>query len=181
MSQADLVRRAGLKQQSHLNRILAGTDPSLTVANRLARAVGWDLTQLNDGDVYSKPEVLLTGYVGGADMWQEASRATAKRIPLDILAKDLVAVEVTTNEWAPRYAAGDILCGTKALSANLHNLLGRDCIVETNDGTRMVKYLTRSSIKGRVTLRSFLPSRDDITDAKIAWAAPIELVIRGAS
>lgn len=38
MTQADLVRRAGFKHQSHVKRILQGdVDPSLTIAARMAR------------------------------------------------------------------------------------------------------------------------------------------------
>lgn len=179
MSDADIVRSTGLNA-SYMKRMWDGSEPSVENAAKVSRAVGWTLGEMYEGDIYSKPKVTIHGYSGGGDMWTEAQSGVAKSFTLNVISNGFIAIEVTTNDWAPRYQRGDIVCGTRSVGSNLHNLIGRDCIIETADGGRVIKYLARGPRKGAFTLKSFLPTTDDIQDVKIVWAAPIELVVRNA-
>jgi len=177
---ADICRMTGLNP-SYMNKILKLEDPSepsVTNLAKIARAVGFTLGELYEGDINSKPLIVVTGHAGSGDMWSEMPKNAARCVPLDVLSGELVAIEIATNEWAPRYQAGDIVCGQRSVGQNLHNLLGQDCIIMTADGARMIKYMTRGTRKNRYTLKAFLPTVDDLQDVQIKWAAPISLIIR---
>lgn len=180
LSQADVLRKMGLRHQSTLKRILDDSvDPSLTIASLMASAVGWDLTQMHDGDVYSPLKIKVDGFSGVGDVWTEAPASSSKSVPLDFIAGDIVAVEITNNDWHPRYTRGDIVCGPRTVGANLHNFIGRDCIVQSADGKRYIKYLHEGR-KGLFHLSS--PSGSGVvTDVKVSWAAPIQIVLRATA
>lgn len=79
----------------------------------------------------------------------------------------------------PVYRSGDILVGVKHAGRTAHNLIGLDCIVETDTGERYVKFLSKSTQKGRFNLRSYNPANRDIEDVRIAWVAPVMFIKRG--
>jgi transcriptional regulator with XRE-family HTH domain len=179
MSQAELARLTGLDGTMVRDVVNRGTTPSVTNFSKIARALGLSIQELYDGDVTLKPMILINGFTGSGDMWSSTTKGKTKSIPLEILSQDIVSIEVSSNDWQPRYNMGDVICGPKSIGANLHNLLGRDCIIETTDGGKLIKYLTRGSRKDRYTLKSLIPNQDDMLDVAIKWAAPIELVVRG--
>lgn len=76
-------------------------------------------------------------------------------------------------------AGGDVVCGERSFGSNIDNLVGSDCIIETADGQRLFKVLAKGSVRGRYTLKSFDPKNDDISDVKVKWAAPVQMIIRG--
>lgn len=78
------------------------------------------------------------------------------------------------------YQRGDVVAGPRSLGANLDNVIGRDCIIETVDGKRYFKILQRGSGRGLFTLASFDPRHPEwnVPNVKIKWAAPIKLIVR---
>ena len=177
MTDADVTRATRLNP-SFMTKLWQGVTPSVTNLAKIAHSVGLTLGELYEGDVQSKLIIDLIGFCGAHDMWAETP-AGARKVPLDILSQDLVALEVTTSDWAPRYQIGDLVCGTRMVGDNLHNLLGRDCIIMTNEGTRLIKYLTRGTRKNRYHLKSMHPGVDDLLDVQVKWAAPIDFIVRG--
>lgn len=57
--------------------------------------------------------------------------------------------------------------------------IGRDCIIETADGQRLLKYVHPGSMRGRVTLRSYNIAQPDMVNVSITWAAPVQWIKRG--
>ncbi len=180
MSDADVARAAKLNP-TFMHAIWAGTEPKVGNLAKIAKAVGMSLGELYESVQTTNLILELSGYAGAGDMWSEGvPRGQARSVPLNVLNQDdLVAITIGTNELSPRYNSGDIVCGGKVAGDNLSNLIGRDCIVLLADGTHAIKYLARGSKKNRYTLKSFLPTKDDIADASVTWAAPIDMVIRG--
>lgn len=111
-------------------------------------------------------------------MWSEYAPNEALSIPLRLFEENTVSVSIGTNEFEPRFHRGDIVVGAKHFGEHLDNLIGTECIVQTTDGQRLIRYLARGATAGRFNLRSFDPRQDDIANVRIAWAAPIGLIIR---
>lgn len=179
ISDADIVRATKLNP-SYMNKVMRkGVTPSVTNLAKIAHAVGLTLGELYEGDTTSKPIIQIMGQYVGSDRWVSVDSRSAKHITLNILGEDVVAVEIATDDWAPRYGRGDIVCGHKSSQSNVHNLIGRDCIIETQDGDRLIKYIIKGSRKNRYHVRSLMPAKGELEDLAIKWAAPITLVLRG--
>ena len=155
-----------------------GAVPSIENFAKIARRLNYTVGELYDGEK-SVPETLpLYGSVRGKEMWQVLARNDKKEVPLSFFDKDLIAIQVDTAEMQPSYRMGDVLIGTKMIGRHLDNLIGRDCICETLEGERYVKFLARGVKPGTFNLRSPDPSVKDVEDVKLAWAAPIEMILR---
>lgn len=155
-----------------------GTKPNIENFARLAKLLQMSVGELYDG-AGPTPEVLaIDGSIRGHEMWLSTPKNHPKDVRLSFFDKDLVVLEVDTHELQPSYRHGDIIAGQRALGRNLDNLIGCDCICETAEGDKFVKRLARGTKAGTFTLRSLNPAVPDIESVRIAWAAPIELVLR---
>ena len=180
ITRADLSRLIGANPTFMRDVLSRGVDPSIERAAAIAHALGMSLGELYDGEHPTKLQLVVDGVTQAGGMWIDVPETSARRISLDLIAHDAVVIQVTGPEMSPRYVSGDVLAGPKTLGANLDNLIGRDCIVMTDDGARHVRFLTRGSRRGRYNLRALDPTLDDVVDVKVTWAAPISLILRGA-
>ena len=64
--------------------------------------------------------------------------------------------------------------------SNLHNLVSQDCLVETAQKQRLVCCLLMGRKPGLYDLRTVARLSHTERDVKIAWAAPIQIILRGA-
>lgn len=147
---------------------------------KLARILRWSVGELHDGEGSAPATLFIEGVLKGKEMWSPTAKTQKREVELSFFDRDLAVLEIGTNELSPAYRMGDVVAGTKTVGRHLDNLIGRDCIIETTDGERLLKYLHRGGSPGTWLLRSFDPATSDVDNVRIAWAAPIQMIIRGA-
>lgn len=117
-------------------------------------------------------EIPLVGYVG----------AGAEIFPMDVLDRveappgvagpNTVAVRVKGDSMLPVYRDGDLIYYDDHQPPE--QLIGRDVVVELEDGRHLVKQLMPSPILGTWTLLSH--NAAPITEARVVWAARVRWV-----
>lgn len=183
LTEAEVLRRAGLNRAflSNLDTGKSGR-PRIDSLQALAHAVGWSLYNLFDDGSPDGLRLIIQHRIQANEMWAENGGVSPKELPLAFLAQDLVTLDVETNDYrSSGYRRGDVVSGVRSFGRHIDNLIGLDCIIETEAGERLFKVLAKSSVRGRYTLKSFDPQNEDIQDAKIKWAAPVQIIIRGLS
>jgi transcriptional regulator with XRE-family HTH domain len=180
LSNADVCRLAGIKS-SMLTDILGvkQATPSLENAVKICRAIGLTLNDLFQSGSGHGAYASLNGAVVGAGMWSEATRSAPERVNLDVLAFDLVWLRVETSDMRPAYEAGDVVGGPKTIGRPIHNLSGSECIVETADGQRLLRFVHPDVNRDDYILRSRDPSAEDVAGVRLVWAAPVRVILRG--
>ena len=156
-------------------------NPKVTTLKALADTLNVSLEELYLGEKGSFPTIPVVGVVSAGDGWvptHDDGHHAIEIVDLKLDPGEAVAIEIRGDSMAPVFRNGDMLIGSKRSGASADNLIGLDCIVETDDGRRFVKFLTRGRIRGRFNLRSYNPAHSDIEDVKLAWAAPILWVRR---
>jgi len=178
LGRTELARAAGLNHTAMRDIIDRGVTPRIDTLGKLARALNISLAYLLEGDLSSSLTVHVDGHVEGGDMWSEYAPGEALSVPLRLFEANTVSIRIGTDQFEPRFQRGDIVVGTKFFGDHLDNLIGTECIVQSADGKRLIRYLTRGATTGRFNLRSFDPREPDIQNVRLAWAAPIGLIIR---
>lgn len=177
LTRAELTRRAGVNSTMLHDILTRGQTPSVKNLEKLASALGVRLVDLFDLDRNNSPTLQLSGCVAEGDVWKKIP-SDDNQITLDLFSSDLVSIEVRTNDLAPTYRRGDVLCGPKSVGRHVDNHVGTDCIIKLINGERMVRTLHKGSAPGRYTLRSLDRTQPDIPDAAPEWVAPIRMIIR---
>ena len=180
LTPAEVLRRAGLNR-AFLANLDTGksTNPRIDNLISLSQAVGWSLYNLFEDGTPDGLRLLVQHRIKANEMWGESGSQGPRELPLVFLSQDVVALEVETNEYrSAGYRRGDVVSGARSFGQHIDNLIGCDCIVETADGQRVFKVLAKGSVRGRYTLKSFDPSQEDMRDVKIAWVAPIQMILR---
>lgn len=174
---AEVVRRAGVNATFLTDVLKRGQNPSIENLAKVAHAVGLTLGELYEGEGSPTPEIEIIGMALG-EAWRPTATDTRKVLSLDILARDLVWLQVEGDALLPHYRDGDVIGGPSMKPASLHNYIGQDVIAQTGDGERFVRVLQRGQVRGRFNLRSFNSRAEDIENVGLAFAAPIQLVLR---
>lgn len=180
MSEAEMLRRAGLNVGYLTNLRKKGVSPTIESLNKIVRAIDWTLRDLFADTQNQVIKLGPVNQITGGEMWAPAQKRTSE-FPLSVLNEDLVSFEITTDDYSSvGYHRGDIVAGPRSLGDHLDNMIGRDCIVETADGKRYFKVLQRGGATGLFTLASFDPRHPErnVPNVKIKWAAPIKLIVR---
>lgn len=151
-----------------------GIEKVALAAKTLKTTIGW----LATGEDSTPRTLSISGVMKGNEMWEVLSRKETKTADLSFLDHNLAVVAIESDDMQPTYRRGDILAGTRALGRNMDNLIGCDCIVETAAGERYIKILHRGSVRGAYTLRSLDPRIQDEENVRLAWAAPIQMILR---
>lgn len=146
------------------------------IAKRYAAAFrvspAWLLT--GEGDPGQKPLVPVVGHVGAG---QEINLVDdhAKGAALDYVeappesSPSMVAVSVRGDSMYPVYFEDDLLYYDRHVEPE--TLIGRRCVVKTQDGRILIKTLRRGSAPGLYTLES--TNAAPIEDIALEWVAPI--------
>ena len=174
---------AGLGETAVRDMLTKVASPRIDTVMAIADELGLTLTELMEGRKLVRREVPIIGTIETAETWVPADVSHLQHITIDvdISGGAMLAVKLNTNAMAPAYRAGDVLIGAKLPepAQRLSEIIGVDCIIETVDGQRLVKFVARSPARQRVTLKSFNPTTPDLESVALAWAAPISVIIRG--
>ena len=174
-----LSKAAGLGETAARDLLKRSENPTQRTLTAFAGALGLTVPELtNDTDRTAR--IPIVGYVSAGEGWSPVDDESHDVIELSVEG-DAIALHVRGDSMIPVYRDGDLLIGIKRSQRRAENVIGLDCIVETTDHRRFVKFLARGSEKGLFCLRSYNPSagHKDIEDVTLLWAAPIVWVRRG--
>ena len=157
-----------------------GTDPRTENLKALAEALGMTLSELYEGDAAMFQKIRIVGHVVGNGGWAAEDRKTSSNaVEFRVDGGEPIAVLVAGNDMFPAYRDGDLLIGARFAGASADNLIGRECIILTEDGQRHIRFLARGFSRGKFNLRSYNPIENDIENVKLKWVAPILWIKRG--
>lgn len=95
---------------------------------------------------------------------------------LDLPAAAPVAAMVATATGP--YRAGTIVIGDRQYGSNRANAIGKDCLVELEDGGFLLRRLIAGFDAETFTLIPLSQGEDVIYDTRLGWAAPIVMTVR---
>lgn len=180
LNMRQLSEAAGLGETAVRDMLQKVASPRIDTVTAIAEQLGVTLAELLEGREAAIRKIPLIGYVSAGEGWFPfEGDGPIDEVELSVGGGEAVGLVVRGDSMVPAYRDSDILIGTKRTSTGLHNLIGSDCIICTRDGERYVKFLQKSPMRGRYTLKSYNPTHADKINVEILWAAPIGLVIRG--
>jgi len=154
-------------------------------AERLAPALGVSPVELLFPELASPvaAEVPIFGYAGAreaVDVLEDGQHTAIDRLQLPSVADGHAAIIVRGESMRPVYNPGDILLfrSPSVRPWPLEQVLGRDCVVVTEQGRAYVKRTRQGREAGVVDLISYNPAVEPIYDVRLRWAAPVEWVRR---
>lgn len=172
----ELSLASGLGETGVRDMLKRTKNPGIDTVLAVARTLGKTLSELVEGAEPVAQQVPIVGHVSAGEKW----------VPLDdgveyesmrIDGGEPIGVRVRGDSMAPVYRHGDLLVGPKRMEPP-DKFVGKDCIVMTSQGERMLKFLARGNIRGRFNLRSYNPANKDIENVRLDWAAPIMWIRR---
>lgn len=172
-----LSEDAGLKRTAVRDAIRTG-NPTIRTLVPLAEYLNVSLSQLVFGTENQAIEIPVVGIVSAGDGWENPDNAEHDPIEFRLDGQGLIAIEIRGESMYPAYRSGDFLVCVKHSGRNLDNLIGLDCAVQTSDGSGYVKKLLRGTKKNRYNLKSYNLAYEDIVDAEVVWAAPVQWIKR---
>lgn len=168
---------AGLSEtyvRSILNR---GREPSVQNLSRIAKELNCTPAYLLGDDAPLAPTIPIIGYASAGEGWVPYDTMDDE-LDIDMSSKSLISIAIKGDSMNPVYRNGDYLVCDRIDGANIHNIVGRDCIVYTADDEAYVKILNRGPSPTTYNLRSYNPTYPDIENVKIKWAAPVVWIKR---
>lgn len=165
---------------SYRDMIDRGTVPSIDNARSLAKALGYTLHELFEGDEV-RLNLFVHGITKGDSMWAEVPARHARVVPITLASENMVSVEISRDDAAPHlgFREGDIISGEKVPYSD--NIREREVIALTKDGRRLVGTIYGGSKRDTVNIRPFKLGRAEIKDVTLEWVAPIQFIVRGQS
>lgn len=180
LSMKSLSLKAGLSESAVRDAVTRGRDPSIDNFVKIAEALGVSPVWLLQGDERFRLKVPTIGVATIHETWQaKPLKAASAQFDIDVAGSDVIAIRIEGDAMSPVYRDGDELLCERRTGAFVDNLVGTDCVVETEDGRRFIKVIARGSKPGCFNLRSFNPMIKDVENVRIAWAAPIVMIKRG--
>ena len=176
LNMKQLSATAGLGLTAVKDMLDRGQIPSVERFARVAEVLGVSLAELYEGGATPAPKVAVLGIASAGEGWippPDEADAGFEPVELSVTEGEAVAILVRGDSMQPRYQDGDVLIGARRAGRAVDNLIGLDCIVETADGERYVKFLARGTSRGAYNLRSRNPNIKDVENVKLAWAAPV--------
>jgi hypothetical protein len=159
--------------------IQRGANPSIGNFRSLAKALGYTLQELFEGDEV-RLNLFIHGITTGDSMWAEIPSRHARVVPLTLASENMVSVEISHLDAAPQegYRTGDIVSGEKVPFSD--NLKGRDVIAKAKDGKFYVGKLFPGTSEKRnaLNIRPF-NGGEERQNLILEWVAPIQFIIRG--
>lgn len=165
---------------SYRDMIKRGTTPSVENARSLAKALGYTLTELFEGDEV-RLNLFIHSITKGDSMWAEVPSRHAKVIPITLSSENLVSVEISHEDAAPHlgFREGDVVSGEKVPYSD--NIREREVIALAKDGRRFIGTIYGGSKRDTVSIRPLRIGRPEIKDVVLDWVAPIQFIVRGQS
>ncbi len=154
------------------------TETLVALAPVLKTSAAWLLEGVGGPEPGNHAKVM--GRIGaGAEILPEF-----EQIPIDGLydisvpfsiPEDSIAFEVEGESMWPRYDSGDVIICWRQ-SEDAENVVGREAALRTRDGRRFLKRVRRGAAAGTYDLESH--NAAPIRGVEIAWAAPVQAVVR---
>lgn len=151
--------------------------PTVRGLTALANELNCPVSFLIGEDKPFKPTIPIIGKASAGEGWTPYDTLD-DQLDIDFSDKSLISIVVEGDSMHPIYRDGDYLICDRVDGANIHNIVGRDCIIYTADGDAYVKILNKGSSPTTYNLRSYNPTYPDIEDVKIKWAAPVVWIKR---
>ncbi len=168
---------AGLSDTYVRGVLKRGRTPSVKNAELLAKELGVTSAYLLGEDTKASYSVPIIGKASAGEGWTPYDTLD-DQLDIDFSDKSLISIVVEGDSMHPIYRNGDYLICDRVDGANIHNIVGRDCIIYTADGDSYIKILNKGSSPTTYNLRSYNPTYPDIEDVKIKWAAPVVWIKR---
>lgn len=183
MSRAELDRKAGLPSGAIRDFLDRDQTPAVDRMARIATAIGYTLGQLYDGLATIRVNLRIDGVTKGDGMWAQVAERHARIIPLTFVSEDTVSVEISEDDEAPGfgYRRGDVVSGQRTSGTGLSNHVGLECIIQTEDGRRLLGVLVAGSKAHLYNVRPLNIRNPEWRDLRIEWAAPIRVILRGSN
>lgn len=182
-SKAELARRADVDRLL-LYRYLAGEvdNPRGDNLKKLARAVGVEEIWLRHGAGAESLEIPVVGYTAAGESWMLFDGEAPdphETVSLSVSGADPIAIEVRGSSNSPVYRDGDRLICSRLSGIDLDRVIGKDCVICTDTGERLLKQVHRGNTPHTFRLRSYNPDYGDRDNVRLAWAAPVVWIRRG--
>ena len=175
LNMKELSLRAGLGETGVRDALEKVKSPRQKTVKAIADALGMSLAQLMEGAQATAQQIKVIGSTTTAEEWAPSSHRKPKleTVSLSVNGEPISIIVADDTMRSAGYRRGDLLVGVRQNPATADNLIGVDCIVMTEDGRGLVKFLSRGEGRGRFTLRSYSPTTDDIPNVRLSWVAPI--------
>jgi transcriptional regulator with XRE-family HTH domain len=178
-SQAEILRAAKVHGTAFRDILIRGQTPSVDQLAKIATALGTTLSALYDGEGAVTLNLSINGVTSGdRGVWSETNKLNSRTVPLDLLSKDCVTIEVRGDDLRPEFRPGDIIFGPRIKGPYLDNYIGVECIVCGRDGSRLIGILLRGTTPGRFNVRPFNLRQDEVRDVEVEWVAPVQMILR---
>jgi transcriptional regulator with XRE-family HTH domain len=179
-SNAELARRADVKPTMLHDILDRGTNPSVSNLFKIAKALNFTLSELYEGALSSRSHRLaITGVYEGGVVLDTHQSGEQPDFAVSFPATNLESVRVRSDLLEPAgYRRGDVLMGVRHNAQAANNIVGKDCILATADGARIVAHPVKHVGPSTYNLRFFHRSQPDREAVEIAWAAPITMIVR---
>lgn len=178
LTRAEVARAAGVNPTMLRDILDRGQTPSVDNLAKIARALNLKLGNLYDGELTSEITISVGGVLSGGEEVVAYIPDRGPTVSLNLFAEDIAFVQIASDEYAPTYRKGDTVGGVRTASRFAHNLIRRECIVETTAGKQYVGILMPGNKPNTFTIRSLIPGRDDVANVHLRWVAPISLIMR---
>jgi len=178
LSNSKVDEMMGRPSGSYRDMVDRGVVPSIDNARSLAKALGYTLQELFDGNEL-RLNLFIHGITKGDSMWAEVPSRQARVVPITLASENMVSVEISPEDAAPHlgFREGDIISGEKIPYSD--NIREREVIALTKDGRRLMGTLYGGSKRDTVHIRPFKLGRPEIKDVVLEWVAPIQFIVRG--
>jgi phage repressor protein C with HTH and peptisase S24 domain len=133
---------------------------------------------LLEGEAAVAQAIKVLGSTADKEAWAPPTKNGKRDDVLMHVEGEPVGVLVSDDSMAPAYRRGDLLIGVRQAPSSSDNIIGVDCIVMTEDGQGLIKFLARGDARGRFNLRSYNPATGDLKNVRLSWIAPISWVKR---
>lgn len=183
VSQSELARRltkalGKTYYPSTINNMLSGKR-DIGLDEALAISAVLNVTLPIDVAPKTREQVPLAGYVGAG---AQTVMFNDGQGPFDMVdapegvipTSDMVAVEVRGDSMYPQIENGWMIFYNRRAEAPTEELVGKLCVVGTEDGPIYIKKLERGSEPGKFSL--FSVNAPPIQNTKIAWAAKVAYI-----
>ncbi|HWI27845.1 MAG TPA: S24 family peptidase [Stellaceae bacterium] len=138
--------------------------------------VNWQWLLTGEGSLSSNLRVPVSGYVGAGWLVYPIDEGVGSggieevELPPGVYG-DYAAFKVRGDSNYPAYRDNEIIF-VRREGGPPQDFLHRECVLDTDDGRRLLKTLTPGSRKGHFTLISF--NAPPIVDVRVTWASPVE-------
>ena len=154
---AELARRAEIKPTMLHDILERGTNPSVANLFKIAKALNFTLSELYEGAIASASHrIAITGVYEGGVVLDTQNSGEQTHVDLTFPSAHLESVRVRSDLLDPAgYRRGDVLMGVRHAPTAANNIVGKDCIIATLDGAKLVAHPVKQTSATSYNLRFF--------------------------